>query len=72
VAHQLLKNDIPQHEYWLVTHDLHRQPAELAQWMQWHISSNNTERGDISFYYTQLGPLKNDIPTPSRSVEKVG
>ena len=29
VAHQLLKNDIPQHEYWLVTKDLHRQPVGL-------------------------------------------
>ena len=49
VAHQLLKNDIPQHEYWLVTHDLHRQPAELTQWMQWQTSSKETERGDIRF-----------------------
>ena len=65
VAHQLLKNDIPQHEYWLVTHDLHRQPAELTQWMQWQTSSKETERGDIRFSYTQLGPLKQDIPTPS-------
>ena len=65
VAHQLLKNDIPQHEYWLVTHDLHRQPAELTQWMQWQTSSKETERGDIRFSYTQLGPLKKDMPTPS-------
>jgi hypothetical protein len=69
VAHQLLKNDIPQHEYWLVTKDLHRQPAELTQWMQWHTSSKETESGEISFYYTQLGPLKNDIPKPSISQE---
>ena len=65
VAHQLLKNDIPQHEYWLVTHDLHRQPAELTQWMQWQESAKETESGAIRFYYTQLGPLKKDIPQPS-------
>ena len=65
VAHQLLKNDIPHHEYWLVTHYLHRQPAELTQWMQWQTSSKETERGDIRFSYTQLGPLKHDMPTPS-------
>src|SRR5215470_10443537 len=58
VAHQLLKNDIPQHEYWLVTHDLHRQPAELTQWMQWQESAKETESGEIRFYYTQLGPMK--------------
>ena len=62
VAHQLLKNDIPQHEYWLVTKDLHGQPAALTQWMQWNTSSKETESGEISYYYTQLGPLKNDIP----------
>jgi hypothetical protein len=65
VAHQLLKNDIPQHEYWLVTKDLHGQPAELTQWMQWNTSSKETESGEISYSYTQLGPLKNDIPKPS-------
>jgi hypothetical protein len=65
VAHQLLKNDIPQHEYWLVTKDLHGQPAALTQWMQWHPSSKETESGEISYYYTQLGPLKQDIPQPS-------
>jgi Protein of unknown function (DUF2652) len=65
VAHQLLKNDIPQHEYWLVTKDLHGQPAKLTQWMQWHASAKETESGAIRFYYTQLGPLKNDIPQPS-------
>jgi len=48
VAHQLLKNDIPQHEYWLVTKDLHGQPAELTQWMQWHTSSKETESGEFS------------------------
>ena len=65
VAHQLLKNDIPQHEYWLVTQDLHQQPAALTQWMQWHASAKETERGDIRFSYTQLGPLKQEIPPPS-------
>src|SRR5262247_1785333 len=65
VAHQLLKNDIPHHEYWLVTHDLHGQPAELTQWMQWQESAKETESGDIRFSYTPLGPLKHDIPPPS-------
>jgi len=65
VAHQLLKNDIPHHEYWLVTQDLHGRPAALTQWMQWHTSSKETESGEISYSYTQLGPLKHDIPQPS-------
>src|SRR6266487_1996480 len=65
VAHQLLKNDIPHHEYWLVTQDLHGRPAALTQWMQWHTSSKETESGEISYSYTKLGPLKHDIPQPS-------
>jgi hypothetical protein len=66
VAHQLLKNDIEQHEYWLVTKNLlqNKQPAELAQWMHWDNSIKQTESGDISFHYTQLSPLKKDITPP--------
>jgi hypothetical protein len=65
VAHQLLKNDIPHHEYWLVTQDLHGQPAALTPWMQWHTSAKETESGEISYSYTHLGPLKHEIPQPS-------
>jgi len=64
VAHQLLKNEILQHEYWLVTKDLlqDQQPAEFAPWMHWNSGSKQTENGPITFYYAQLGPLKNEIP----------
>ena len=64
IAHQLLKNDIPQHEYWLVTKELlkNEQPAALAKWMRWDTSTKHTETGKINFHYTQLGPLKNEIP----------
>src|ERR1700741_4719400 len=45
VAHQLLKNEIEQHEYWLVTKNLlqNRQPAKLVQWMHWDSSVKQTE-----------------------------
>lgn len=67
VAHQLLKNDIAQHEYWLVTKELlqDKPPAQFAQWMHWDSGIKQTESGEISFHYTQLGPLKDDIPLPS-------
>jgi len=75
VAHQLLKNDIEQHEYWLVTKKLlqNDQPADLAQWMKWMSSSKQTEGGDISFHYTQLSQLKNEIsqdPLPQLNLSK--
>lgn len=64
VAHQLLKNDIPVHEYWLVTDNLFNNdtPADFTQWMQWNSSVKKTDDGDIPFHYTQLTPLKNEIP----------
>ena len=64
VAHQLLKNDIEQHEYWLVTKNLlqNDQPANLAQWMKWMSSAKQTENGEVPFHYTQLSQLKNEIP----------
>ena len=67
VAHQLLKNDIAQHEYWLVTKNLlhDQQPARLEQSMHWDSSAKQTGSGNISFLYTQLGPLKKKIPRPS-------
>lgn len=72
VAHQLLKNDIEQHEYWLVTDNLlhNEPPAGLARWMQWNSSIKQTETGEIAFHYTQLSQLKNEIPPePPTQVE---
>src|SRR6266487_215479 len=72
VAHQLLKNDIAQHEYWLVTKNLlqDNQPSELAQWMHWNVSAKQMENGEIRFHYTQLGPLKDEIPqSPAPQLE---
>ncbi len=72
VAHQLLKNDIEQHEYWLVTSHLSPEhaPHNLTQWMEWNSSSRSTEDGEITFHYTQLGQLKNEIePEPPVKLE---
>lgn len=60
VAHQLLKNDIPQHEYWLVTQNLAAGTLEFKG-LEWNRSTKQTEGGEISFQYAQLGQLKNEI-----------
>jgi hypothetical protein len=76
VAHQLLKNDIEQHEYWLVTPPLaktNNPPTGLAQWMQWNSSTKQTEAGEIPFHYTQLSELRNEIspePMPQLDLSK--
>ncbi len=72
VAHQLLKNDIDQHEYWLVTHDVvgDSNPEGLTQWMKWDRSTKQTESGEVSFHYTQLRDLKESIvPEPPPQFE---
>ena len=64
VAHQLLKNDIEQHEYWLVTNNLlhEQEPTRLEGWMKWNSSRKQTETGEIPFHYTQLSHLKETLP----------
>ncbi|MBA3648148.1 MAG: DUF2652 domain-containing protein [Chitinophagales bacterium] len=60
VAHQLLKNNIEQHEYWLVTESLlHNNNPWQA--LEWNSSTKQTENGDIAFHFTQLTRLKNNI-----------
>ncbi|GGN11329.1 hypothetical protein GCM10010967_54020 [Dyadobacter beijingensis] len=64
VAHQLLKNDIDQHEYWLVTQNLlnGQRPDGFTDWMRWYPGSKTTENEQIPFQYTQIGHLKESIP----------
>ena len=72
VAHQLLKNDIPKHEYWLVTQDLLQsgRPRDFASWMKWDHSVRQTDNGEVSFEYTQLTHLKNELtPEPFPQLE---
>jgi hypothetical protein len=63
IAHQLLKNDIGQHEYWLVTQSLLADKNALVfeKWMQWSSSHKHTDSGDVSFLYTQLSQLKKEL-----------
>jgi hypothetical protein len=75
VAHQLLKNDIELHEYWLVSKGLLRDqpPAGFAQWMNWVESAKQTESGKIPFHYTLLSQLKTKIdpePYPQQDLSK--
>jgi Protein of unknown function (DUF2652) len=77
VAHQLLKNDIELHEYWLVTNNLFPGEAQesLLKEMNWSRSAKQTESGEIAFQYTLLTALKNGIPVdplPDPGLSKKG
>jgi hypothetical protein len=80
VAHQLLKNDIDKHEYWLVTNSLVNDPSQFRDftsekqpWMSWNTSAKQTETGYIPFYFTLLSPLKEQVtvqPLPRPPLEE--
>jgi len=67
VAHQLLKNDIDQHEYWLVTTNLLRDgpPPDLRPWIQWNAGVQRTEGGEVAFQYTPLSELRRRLAPAS-------
>ena len=59
VARQLLKNDIPNHEYWLVSSSLsENHPKAFKPWMQWKHGSNKADQDEVFFHFAQLTPLK--------------
>jgi hypothetical protein len=59
VAHQLLKNDIPQREYWLITNSLSagRSPEEFAPSIRWDKGAKKVNKDEISYHFAQLGHL---------------
>ena len=62
IAHQLLKNDISNHEYWLISAGLSEEkPREFTTWMQWDYGSKQLERSEVFFHFTQLGLLKRPV-----------
>ena len=64
VAHQLLKNDIDLHEYWLVTSNLfseNKTDADLPQWLSWEMGNKQTEKGEVGYHYSLLSQLKESV-----------
>jgi len=64
IAHQLLKNDIDHHEYWLVTGGLMKNisSGSLPEWINWNNSLKQTETGEVPFQYAYLSQLKDEMP----------
>lgn len=63
VAHQLLKNDIDNHEYWLVTKNFpdNSSPSPLPDDIQWHNNVKYTENGHIHYQYASLSSLRDKV-----------
>lgn len=63
-AHQLLKNDIPLHEYWLLTDGLYRgeENEKLPGWIEWKEGKKEENAGVIDYHYSMLSQLKEELP----------
>lgn len=63
IAHQLLKNDIDHHEYWLATTDLLANDAgsELPEWIQWMSGVKRTDGAEVAYKYASLSELRREI-----------
>lgn len=60
LAHQLLKNEISHHEYWLVTNrifDAQPEQENLPKWFAWMKGNKQTDDGEVMFQYSMLSPL---------------
>jgi hypothetical protein len=60
VAHQLLKNTIDKHEYWLITNNLSggSSPQKFTPWIKWDKGTKQVNKDEISFHFAQLSHLK--------------
>lgn len=75
IAHQLLKNDINLHEYWLDTNTLtatKENNRNLPQWAQWQPGIKQTEIGDIDFTYCMLTNLKQQVEADPPEDKTIG
>ncbi|WP_177236479.1 DUF2652 domain-containing protein [Spirosoma endophyticum] len=67
VAHRLLKNDIENHEYLLITEKLLQQEADASETedMEWTISSSEYDSiGKVDYRFTMLNGLRKLVPEP--------
>jgi hypothetical protein len=73
VAHQLLKNNIDLHEYWLITTDLfsaNQMASDLPAWINWQQGNKQTDKGNVAFKYSMLSQLKERVhPDPTTNFE---
>ena len=60
IAHQLLKNDIPQHEYWLITDNLSggKPPEQFTPLISWNQGTKQIDKDEINFHFARLSHLK--------------
>jgi hypothetical protein len=66
-VHRLLKNDVPDREYILITESLAGQNVdhpETESWLSWNKGSGIYDVGEINYSYTSLEPFYSQVPEP--------
>jgi len=68
VAHQLLKNDIPQHEYWLITKNFagDKTPEQFTPSLSWDEGRKEVDKEEIGYHFAQLTFLRK-VAEPGKS-----
>ena len=75
IVHQLLKNDIDLHEYWLDTNTSsagQENNQVFPLWMQWQHGIKQTENGNIDFTYCMLTHLKQKVEADPPEDKTIG
>jgi len=75
LIHRLMKNDIPEHEYMMMTEQI---PVEKIssgkkenEWIQFTKGSNMYDVGEVKYHYSPFKALYNSIPEPSKPELKI-
>jgi hypothetical protein len=66
IAHRLLKNNIPDHEYLLVTGNIAANPAldPAKDGLQWQCGSTAYDLGEVKYFYSSFSKLYEKVPEP--------
>jgi len=75
LIHRLLKNDIPEHEYMLLTEQISvdkiSQHKKEYEWIQFEKGSNTYDVGNVNYHFTPFKSLYDSIPEPQKPELKV-
>lgn len=73
-VHRLLKNDVPDHEYILLTESVtgeKLQTGNIENWISWNRGNANYDVGEVNYSYTSLQPVYSQIPEPELPAVKM-
>ncbi len=66
-VHRLLKNDVPDHEYILLTESITGESIQTdndKNWVSWNKGSASYDVGEVNYKYASLQPVYSQVPEP--------